>query len=793
MNISKRIIPLLLVGAALCLCACLGPGNPELSAGAPEPETEVSEPPVGSGSSENAIRITEVMLKNHATLRDEDGAFPDWIELHNESGADIILEGWTLSDRERKPGLVFPAFLFPADSYCVVYADGKSRPEALHAPFSLSAGETLFLRDPEGNIISRVLTGDLKADRSFALKQDGRYHECLYPTPGCANVNAAYDALQDATLLTSPVILNEVLVSDPNSAFSPYQGSDWVELKNISAAPVSLSGWYLSDDDDFYRKAPLPAVTLEPGELTVLRLDQLGFSLNGGNEALFLSHEQMGLCDWLALRDIPYGGSYGRMPGMNGAFFFSAASPDEENRDGKRRVSAMPVATERDGVFGADEEVILDLTAEGQIYYTFDSSIPTEKSLQWAGPTRVPATCVLRAVSYEENALPSRPLTLNYFIGRQHQLPILSLVTDDSYAFWNMYQTSRKDQELPAHLSWYEENGSFSIPCGVSLHGETSLVMRKKGMSVRFRDVYGQESLEYDLFGGGVTNFTNLLIRAGQDQNGTIIRNELCQDVALAVSDNVFTARSRYCILYINGEYSGLYALMEKLNEQYYADVAGVSRDSVTTVTGEAPLTSPLYEEVFQFCRQHDMTDPENYAHFQTVMDVDSLIDWVFLEGYFANTDITFGNLRFCRSSENDGRWRFMLYDLDGTLNQVYTAQRILLHRNNLQSVQVTDLFARLILNPDFRSRFLTRAAELLNGPLSDEALLAEIDRLANEIRPEVAWDLVPTGRKLSSWEESIQEMKDYITKNRWNESNINTICQELKVTEEERKQYFGR
>ena len=792
MNIRKRSILLLLAAVVLCLCACLGPGNTDIPAPSQDPESAASDSGIPVFA-EGSIRITEVMVRNHATLRDEDGDFPDWIELHNESGFDIVLEGWSLSDRDRKPGLVFPAFLFPADSYCVVFASGKDRPSSLHAPFSLSVGETLFLRAPDGTMISRVPCEDLAADRSFALQPSGELAECLYPTPGYENSAAAYDALQERAVVSGPIILNEVLVSDPNAAFSPYQGSDWVELKNISDAPVSLSGWYLSDDDDFYLKSSLPEVTLEPGELAVIRFDQLGFSINAGNDALFLSHEQTGLCDWLALRDIPYGGSYGRMSGENGAFFFPSASPDEENSGGKRRVSSVPVLIGRDGIFDYGQDVILDLQANGQVFYTFDATIPTEQSLRWAGPTRVPASCILRAVSYEEGALPSRPLTLSFFIGRQHELPVLSLITDDSAAFWNMYKTSRKELELPGHLSWYEDGGSFSLPCGISLHGETSLLMRKKGMNIRFRDVYGQGRLEYDLFGGGVTSFTNLLIRAGQDQNATIIRNELCQSIALAVSDKVLTARSRYCILYINGEYSGIYALSEKLNEQFYADIAGVSRDSVTTVTGEAPLNSPLYEDVFLFCRKNDLSIPENYGHFLSLMDVDSLIDWFFLEGYFANTDLTYGNLRFCRSSEDDGRWRFMLYDLDGTLNQVYLNHRILLHRNNLQSVQVTDLFARLLLNPDFRSRFLTRSAELLNGPLSDEALLTEIDRLADVIRPEVARDLIPTGRSFSDWEDSIQDLKDYITSNNWNEHNIEAICRELKLSEEERMEFFGR
>ena len=80
-------------------------------------------------------------------------------------------------------------------------------------------------------------------------------------------------------------------------------------------------------------------------------------------------------------------------------------------------------------------------------------------------------------------ALPSRILTLNYFIGEKFSLPVLSLVTDDKYAFQTMYSTGRKEVECTGNVSWYEEDGSFSIPCGVKMHGDTSLIMQKKNLS----------------------------------------------------------------------------------------------------------------------------------------------------------------------------------------------------------------------------------------------------------------------------------------------------------------------
>ena len=765
--------------AALVLCLCFS-----LSASAEDADT--------TGISTGGLIITEVMIKNHAVVQDPEGDFPDWIELCNNSGADLDLTGWSLTDRFGKEGLVFPSYLLPADAYFVVFASGKDRPADLHAPFSLSAGEDLYLKNPEGEVVCHLLCPDLPANISYAMGSDDSFSACLYPTPWYENTTSSYDALQEQMEVPGPIQINEVMVSDPNARFSPYDGSDWVELKNISSETVTLEGWFLSDDDDNYRKAWLPPAVLEPGDVTVVRCDQLGLSLGSGNESLFLWQDGNGLLDWLSLRDIPYGGSYGRLPGRNGTFFFAKATPDMENQDGRRRVSAMPVATTPEGFFDGSEKVVLDLQSPGQIYYTFDATMPTQDSLPWVGPTEVPATCVIRAIACEYNALPSRPLTLNYFIGENFALPVLSLVSDDKVAFHNMYSTGRKELEWSGNIAWYDEAGSFSAPCGIGMHGDTSLILAKKNMSIRFRGCYGLEELNYDLFGGGVTNFTNLVIRAGQDQNASIIRNELCENLALAASDNIIGSRSRYCVLFLDGKYSGIYALSEKLNEQHYANLAGVSKNSVVTIESEAPRDSDLFLDVFNFCAKNDMSDPENYAHIESLVDLDSLIDWVFLEGYFANQDLTYGNLRFCRSFEDDGRWRFMFYDLDATLSDPYLNHAILLHRNNVQCVQVSYMFADLWKNEDFQDRFLSRAAELLKGPLSDQAILDEINRLAQQIDPEVERNQAFVHRSYGSWTVAVEALRTFVVSNNWAVHNVDFLCKELHLSRGVRDFYFS-
>ena len=158
------VLSLLLIAALIC-----GTAEAAVSAAAETVPSDADDKVWQVGAD---ILITEIMLRNHATVRDVDGEFPDWIELYNNTGSDLNLEGWSLTDKLSRDGLVFPAYLLPADTYFIVFASGKGRPEDLHAPFSLSAGEELFLRTPAGEVVSRIECPDLKADRSYALRPD---------------------------------------------------------------------------------------------------------------------------------------------------------------------------------------------------------------------------------------------------------------------------------------------------------------------------------------------------------------------------------------------------------------------------------------------------------------------------------------------------------------------------------------------------------------------------------------------------------------------------------------------
>ena len=774
------------------LCACAEGPVPSQTA----PVVLQTPPPLEEPVPLGTLRISEIMVKNRACLMDGDGAFPDWAELENISAEPVDLSGWVLSDGADKQGLPFSEQTLAPGERLVVFL-GQER-----TGFSLSQGETLVLRSPGGILEDSVFCASDRADVSWQLQADGGWTESEYPSPGFENSGAGYEAWQETLSCSSPLQIWEVCVFNPGDLWYDLGDSDWVELKNVSSESVWLGDYYLSDDGDEPLAWQLPQRSLEPGNSYLLLCDSkpgtraetplcTAFSLNDAGEQLYLSLGDGTIVDYVSLLDLPYACTMGRQAGQAGWFRIPSASPGGENRPGYRRVTPSPVSLSPDGVFDGVSSVTVALSGEGVIRYSTGRDLPDENSPVYSGPFELTKTGVVRAVATEAGCMPSRPLNLSYIINEGHSLPVLSLVSNQR-RFSGIYDNGYKGMEVPGSLSLYEtEGGGFSVNCGIRMHGETSLVLPKKNMSVRFRGSYGDDCLDYDVYGGGVTEFGSLILRAGQDYYSTIVRNELCENMALAASDRLMAQRNRYCILYMDGVYNGIYALTERTNDEMTARFYGVSEQSVTVMEAEISWDTELFTQLFDFCMKNDLSVEANYEYVCSLLDIDNLIDWCLIEGWSGNTDLTLGNLRYCRSTENDGRWRLILYDLDATLNTPENEFTNIFSPFNLQTRQVSHLIRPLLKNPDFRARLLTRAGELLSGPLSNQAVLEEFDRLTEQIAPEVYRDYARFGLYEVRWQSSRQTFHELIEGKDWAGTGVWNLCQLLDVSEEEKALYF--
>ncbi|MFC2130470.1 CotH kinase family protein [Bacteroidota bacterium] len=167
------------------------------------------------------IVINEFMASNSKTIQDPQGAYPDWIELYNNSDIEVHLNGWYLTDDpEEIQKWQFPDIFIDAAGYLLIWADKDTDDEGLHTNFKLSkSGEYIGLYDNQLNLIDSYTYSEQSTDISKGRYPNGSgsFVFMEYPTPGSENmlevgIKEGTDCLLNAiTISPNPVIESSVL------------------------------------------------------------------------------------------------------------------------------------------------------------------------------------------------------------------------------------------------------------------------------------------------------------------------------------------------------------------------------------------------------------------------------------------------------------------------------------------------------------------------------------------------------------------------------------------------------
>ncbi len=154
-----------------------------------------------------SVVINEVLASNVQTVKDPQGEYEDWIELHNPTGAAIDVGGMHLTDNAGDPTkwqipMGSPSLTrIPAGGFLVIWADGDTADAGLHAGFRLSAaGGQVCLYAADGTTRLDCVAYDRQLpDVSWGRLPDGsgEWRSFAVPTPGSANV-AVYEGFAAA-------------------------------------------------------------------------------------------------------------------------------------------------------------------------------------------------------------------------------------------------------------------------------------------------------------------------------------------------------------------------------------------------------------------------------------------------------------------------------------------------------------------------------------------------------------------------------------------------------------------
>ncbi len=745
----------------------------DVSLGYPNTEQGVTQFLQGRLNPDSPLVITEVLISAAGVPYRQ--KITDVVEIYNRSNETVDTFGWCLSDGGDPYQCPLPRAKLAPGEYLLVECSQES------AGFGISQGETVFLMGPDGKI-SQPVTCVLTPGQSICLQNGMTYG----PGPvslGYANTPQGQEAFaQDQ--LPGGLRISEVVTANYSLLNGPYgKASDWVELYNASREPLNLRSYALGTRTDLDDAVALPDVVLEPGQYLVILLDDdplnmpqgyfsLPVKLSSRGEGLYLS-QAGSLVDGLYIPQLTLDQAYGRAKGKSSFTVLAQPTPGQTNGNGAQ-MAPMPTAKTPQGVYDGVSYVDVVLEGEGEIYYTTDASTPDGAAHRYTGPIRLTRTTVIRAVCRAPGAMDSRTLDLTYVINENDNLSVVTLVVEPEdlwswekgiYVFGNGAQADLphyganfwQDWEKPATVSLFEaEGGGFTASCGLRIFGGFSRIYDKKSVACMFRDTYGMARLEYPLFGQeGLDTYEAFVLRAGgQDYATSRIRDELTTSVVGQMTD-IPVQQYRPVMVYINGEYWGLHFIREKINEQYVAGHYSVRAETV--VIGERHGEELAdYQALLDYVENHDLSQPECYEWVCQRVDVPQYMDYVIAQLCCGNQDNS--NVKFFRVGDS-GKWTWFFYDLDFAFREAdYNA-----FENHLNPAGTTGyglstaLINGLLENPQFREDFLRRLAWQINNIWTEENMLMNIHRIADEVNADMA-------KECQRWNQDYEKWRMYVT-----------------------------
>lgn len=756
---------------------------------------------------QDALRISEAMPSNKEYLYDEDGDSSDWLELVNIGTDPISLENCWLSDNGKKLWKwQLPAVSLNAGERLVVFCSGKDRKQGeLHTNFALAKkGGEIYLNSPSGQPLDSVVYGEIEKDMSAVfLSEAGNVRAepliTYQATPGFPETAEGYEAFLSSAEYHGVLTINEAV--SHNSTFKLQNSKDyydWIELKNTGKETITLSDYYLSDDDDDLFKSRLPDIELKEGELfLVFCSDNSNLSTNaafhvdfavGAKDRLYVTSVESGLSDRVYVHDVPPGGSIGRIDGRAGFWYFAQPTPGKENADGYRSISQPPIASVAQGVYSKTDSFLVELNGKGTIYYTLDGKSPDSSDQEYLGPIEVSSTTVLRAVCQEDDKLISLPATFSYILEDGDGLPVTSLVCDPKQMFGatGVYYGARAlKAKADANVAFFDPDGiGFSSDCSVELHGARSrTTYQKKSFELKFAARYGGP-LAYDLFGDGrITAFSSLLLRGGSVSRLDTLRDCLASKLVYEVCPELYPQNVRYTTVYINGKYYGIYAWREAYSETYFEDHTGHPAEHVEMK--RAPLTGGEPWELFNYITTHNMKTAEEYESVCEKLDMESLAKWMALEAYFDNHDLG-GNIRYVKTTQT-GKWEIILYDLDYTcVNETASWDMM------LSAYQLGPVCKALLANPDFRDLLLKICGDLHAQGLTTDRIQRLLEELLESLPDEaVQRDCARWNEDYSKWGLNLNALRRNLTTVRM-ESWLKGLQKLTLASDEQMKAYFS-
>ena len=345
---------------------------------------------------------------------------------------------------------------------------------------------------------------------------------------------------------------------------------------------------------------------------------------------------------------------------------------------------------------------------------------------------------------------------------------------EKSYHKKGNYNMKGRESERPASIEYFpsdENKEGFNEDAGIRIMGAVSRIFIQKSFRVVFRKDYDKKNLKYELIPGnqrsdgqGIVNkYKSFNIRnGGNDFQNTKIRDKALQD--LIRNRKLETQQSEIGVLFLDGEYWGVYNIMENYDEHYFANNYDIEDENVIIVKNsiiEAGVDEDinLFSQAIDFIINEDMSNPSNYIKACELIDIENFAWHFAFNIYIGNKDGFFQDnnwsmWRVKNPVENvanaDGKWRMLIFDnelssalfTDGKDYNTSILFDIFNENSNISKNFGSKLLISLIRNSKFKNILINAISDIRNIDFEENRVYNYIEKLNSNVEP-LMYDMI--------------------------------------------------
>ena len=329
-----------------------------------------------------------------------------------------------------------------------------------------------------------------------------------------------------------------------------------------------------------------------------------------------------------------------------------------------------------------------------------------------------------------------------------HQLPILNIVASEKELFSDQSGILVLGQgswfDTGFHKPFWERNANYKIRkegskkkaffqiiehgavkyenySYLQISGNATRAFPQKSFKLKANRAEGSALFNHSIFGEkGLKKYTSLVVRnSGNDNTRTLFADMLMH--RLAKKSKVLIQKGFPIVVYINGNYWGIYNLRERIDPYFIAKHEKVSANEVTILEGAngdlkdgREIDQVDFINLVELIVQKKTITESELDTINESIKLKSFMDYIILETFYGNGDWLHNNVIWYKASTK--KWKWVLNDLDYGLTYLGKGQVNINLFNYLENSQTINakLFRGLIKSKKFKTEFKLRASHAI-------------------------------------------------------------------------------